>query len=86
MLRLGQAHVELWEYRDPEQVGDAAPPNALGYPHIAMSVVDIEAEHARLTEAGMTFVGPPVSLGTSKAVYGRDPFGNLIELYETDLG
>ena len=86
MLRLGQAHVELWEYRDPAQIGAAAPPNALGYPHIAVTVVDIEAEHARLIDAGMTFVGPPVDLGASKAVYGRDPFGNLIELYEIDLG
>jgi len=86
MLRLGNAHVELWQYREPAQVGDPADPNALGYPHIAVTVVDIEAEYARLIDAGMTFVGPPVDLGNSKAVYGRDPFGNLIELYETGLG
>ena len=30
----------------------------------------------------MQFVGPPVEFGTSAAVYGRDPFGNVIEIYE----
>ena len=82
MVRLGAAHVELWQYRTPAPQDLRAPANALGYPHIALSVRDIEGEHARLTAAGMNFVGPPVDLGRSRAVYGRDPFGNLIELYE----
>ena len=30
----------------------------------------------------MEFVGPPVDLGDSAAVYGRDPFGNVVEIYE----
>ena len=30
----------------------------------------------------MTFVGEPVELGGSAAVYGEDPFGNVIEIYE----
>jgi catechol 2,3-dioxygenase-like lactoylglutathione lyase family enzyme len=85
MLRLGGAHVELWTYRAPTPVDRISPANALGYPHIALSVSDIAAEHERLTAAGMTFVGPPVLLPGSKAIYGRDPFGNLIELYETGL-
>lgn len=82
MVRLGAAHVELWTYRSPAPEDLRSPANALGYPHIALSVRDIHAEHARLSAAGMTFVGPPVDLGRSRAVYGRDPFGNLIELYE----
>lgn len=82
MLRLGAAHVELWTYRSPAPLDHRSPANALGYPHIALSVRDIHAEHQRLTEAGVTFVGPPVNLGRSLAVYGRDPFGHLIELYE----
>lgn len=82
MVRLGSAHVELWTYHHPEPDDRRSSANALGYPHIALSVRDIETEHQRLTAAGMTFVGPPVDLGRSRAVYGRDPFGNLIELYE----
>ena len=31
----------------------------------------------------MTFVADgPVDFGTSSAVYGKDPFGNIIEIYE----
>jgi glyoxylase I family protein len=84
MLRLGAVNVELWAYRSPAPEDFRSPANGLGYPHIALSVTDIEAEHARLAEAGMTFVGPPVVVGFAKAVYGRDPFGNLIELYEAN--
>jgi glyoxylase I family protein len=83
MLRLGAVNVELWTYRAPAPVDRISPANGLGYPHIALSVSDIAAEHERLTAAGMSFVGPPVDLGTTQAVYGRDPFGNLIELYES---
>lgn len=82
MIRLGAANVELWEYRHPAPDDLRSPANALGYPHIALRVRDIHDEHRRLTDSGMTFVGPPVDLGRSLAVYGRDPFGNLIELYE----
>ena len=32
----------------------------------------------------MQFVGPPVALGDdAAAIYGADPFGNVIELYQT---
>jgi len=30
----------------------------------------------------MEFVGPPVDFGVVSAIYGKDPFGNFIELYE----
>lgn len=82
MLKLGNANVELWEYRTPEPEDLRSPANGLGYPHIAISVTDIEDEAERLLGLGMTFVGPPVDMGHQKAIYGRDPFGNLIELYE----
>ena len=53
-----------------------------GYAHIALQVSDIHEEYGRLIEAGMTFHEPPVELGGSLAIYGRDPFGNIVELYE----
>ena len=83
MVSLGAVQVELWTYRTPEPMDLRSPANGLGYPHIALSVSDIAIEHKRLTAAGMTFVGAPVALPGVLAVYGRDPFGNLIELYET---
>ena len=83
MVRLGGARVEIWAYEDPGFEDRRSPANALGYPHIALEVSDIDVEHLRLTAAGMTFVGPPVQVGPARAVYGRDPFGNLIELYQS---
>ena len=82
MLRTGNAYVELWQYEAPEPKDLRADPPDLGYPHFALEVKDIQAEHARLEAAGMTFVGQPVDFGQSAAIYGRDPFGNVIELYE----
>lgn len=82
MLRGGNAHIELWQYTQPQPKSLIADPPDYGYPHIALEVTDIEHEHARLQAAGMTFVGPPVDFGDSAAVYGRDPFGNVIEIYE----
>ncbi len=82
MLRGGNAHIELWQYTQPEPKDLRSRPCDYGYPHFALEVKDIQAEHARLSAAGMTFVGPPVEFGDSAAVYGADPFGNIIEIYE----
>lgn len=82
MLKTSNAYVELWQYSEPEPRDRRANPPDLGYTHICLQVRDIVAEHARLSEAGMTFHGPPVDFGAAAAIYGRDPFGNVIELYE----
>jgi len=88
MLRAGNAFVELWAYRRPapEPKDPAYPPSNHGIAHFCLQVRDIEAEYARLSEAGMTFVGPVQHFGDSAAVYGRDPFGNIIEIYEVPDG
>ena len=83
MLRAPNAFVELWQYENPEPRDLRSLPSDLGYPHFALQVDDIEAEYDRLTSHGMTFVNEVVHFGdTSSAIYGRDPFGNIIEIYE----
>ena len=84
MLRAGNAYIELWEYHypQPEALNEQYSPADHGYAHIALQVSDIHEEYDRLIEAGMTFHEPPVELGGSLAIYGRDPFGNIVELYE----
>lgn len=82
MLRGGNAYIELWQYSEPTPRDRTANPPDLGYPHFALEVQNIEAECARLRGAGMSFVGDPVNFGDTSAIYGRDPFGNVIELYE----
>jgi glyoxylase I family protein len=84
MLKAGSAHVELWQYHAPEGSSRHTQPCDAGYAHIALDVTDIQSEYQRLIAAGMRFGGPPVDLGNgSFAIYGRDPFDNLIELYQT---
>ena len=56
-----------------------------GITHICIAVSDIAAEHARLSAAGMAFLSPPQDVpGLCRAVYGRDPDGNIVELIEAD--
>ena len=83
MLKGPNIHIELWQYENPEPRDHVQHPNDYGYPHMALQVDDIQDEYDRLKEYGMTFVGEVVHFGpTSSAIYGRDPFGNVIELYE----
>ena len=83
MLKAPNAYLEVWEYRNPEPRDLRSRPCDLGYPHFCLQVRDIQAEYDRLRAAGMTFVADgPVDFGTSSAVYGKDPFGNIIEIYE----
>lgn len=84
MVKVGNAYIELFEYKNPKPHAKdkAYPPSDHGIAHFCLQVKDIKAEHARLSAAGMTFVGPPVDEQVYAAVYGRDPFGNIIEIYE----
>lgn len=84
MIRAGANYIELWEYihPTPKPLEPAYPPSNRGFTHIALQVTDIDEEYERLVKSGMSFVGPPVRLGPAAAVYGRDPYGNIVELYE----
>jgi catechol 2,3-dioxygenase-like lactoylglutathione lyase family enzyme len=55
-----------------------------GYTHICLAVKDLDGEYRRLREAGMEFHSEPKVVAPGvRCVYGRDPFGNVIELEET---
>ena len=90
MFRAGNCYVEVFEYSSPtpRPHDPAAPPNDHGITHVSFDVVDIEAEYERLTSLGMTFHRRPPTTeelgGRSplRAIYGRDPDGNIIELQE----
>ncbi len=82
MLEAPNAFVELWEYHNPPPEDRVSRPCDHGYPHMALQVQGIAEEYRRLKGLGMSFVGEPVDFGNSSAIYGRDPFGNVIELYE----
>ncbi len=91
MLRAGNAYLELFEYSAPTPV-EARPgrtPADHGYTHLCLDVVDIDAEHTRLSANGMTFASTAPTVeemgggpGRLRAIYGRDPDGNIVELQE----
>ncbi len=82
MLKAPNAYIELWQYSHPTPEDQRQRPCDYGYPHFALQVTGMQEEYDRLRAAGMEFVGEPVDLGTSSAIYGMDPFGNIIEIYE----
>jgi catechol 2,3-dioxygenase-like lactoylglutathione lyase family enzyme len=83
MLKAPNAYLELWQYSNPAPVDLRSRPCDFGYPHIALQVDDIQREYDRLKSHGMEFVGEVVHFGdAASAIYGRDPCGNIIELYE----
>jgi len=86
MLRLGNVCLELFQYASPRpQPGDAQRPVCdHGITHICLDVTHIETEYERLKAAGMRFHCPPQEVGGgTRATYGRDPDGNVVELLET---
>lgn len=87
MMRTANAFLELFEFAHP--VGAAGDPQRpvcdQGITHICIAVTDIDAEYDRLCAAGMRFHSPPQNVpGLCRAVYGRDPDGNIVELVEAD--
>jgi catechol 2,3-dioxygenase-like lactoylglutathione lyase family enzyme len=51
-----------------------------GIPLASFAVDDVQAEHARLVDAGVTFLQPPTKMGPITAAVLDDTCGNLIQL------
>ena len=51
-----------------------------GITHFCLAVQDLDKEYQRLKAAGVKFLSEPVRIAPGlHTVYGRDPFGNIIE-------
>lgn len=77
--------IELFEFVTPDV--EAQDPNRPvvnhGYTHICFAVTDIQTEYKRLNEAGVRWHHEPLEVGPGVfCTYGRDPFGNVIEIEE----
>lgn len=86
LLRLGDTYLELFEFRSP--VPDPPPVDRpvsdLGINHICLSVEDLASEYERLSTAGMRFHSAPRDIGDGPFTYGRDPDGNVVEIWEAN--
>lgn len=85
-IGVGNLLIELFQFGDcePQPQDPDRPVIDHGITHIALAVTDLDDEYARLSKAGMRFHCPPENVGIPgvRTVYGRDPFGNVIELEE----
>lgn len=78
--------LELFEFSSPapEPSDPNRPVHNHGITHFCVEVADIDSEYERLTKVGVSFHNPPIRFVRSgnKATYGRDPDGNVFELWE----
>lgn len=84
MLKGDGYQIELFEYTAPRSAeipGDRRASD-LGIRHLAFEVDDIDSACEAFTSAGGSFHDTPQLLGNAMCIYGRDPFGNIIELME----
>ncbi len=88
ILKAGNAYFEVFKFSAPAgtPVDPDNPASDCGIRHIAFDVVDIDAEYERLRALGVTFNSPPRLVELQghplKAVYFRDPEGNILEFQE----
>lgn len=82
MLKLGNAFLKLFQFYSPvpEAVQVRRPVCDHGITHLCLLVTDLDADYDRLLAAGMSFHNVPDP--QNRAVYGRDPDGNVVELLE----
>ncbi len=85
MLEGENYRIELFEYSAPAERAEsnAVRPCDPGITHIAFEFEDIHQACDNFKSAGGTLHRDPVKLGNLWAIYGRDPFGNIVELMQS---
>ena len=81
----GNMVIELWQFINPVTPAPGEPSafDHTGYNKFAFEVGDLQAECARLSAAGVKFIGDPIEKNGITEVYARDPDGNLFSLLQT---
>ncbi len=82
MVRKGGSCIELFEFADKQSGTPNRPVNRQGITHLALASDDYEKDYADLVSKGVAFNAEPFGAAPSRFAYGRDPFGNVIELLE----
>jgi catechol 2,3-dioxygenase-like lactoylglutathione lyase family enzyme len=81
LLSAGFGFLELFEYRAPAQPAqELSEAYRLGVRHICFEVEDPDSALEAVVDQGGSMMNAPESVpGGGRAVYCRDPFGNLLE-------
>ena len=82
MIKKGNSCLELFEFNATEHGNARRPVNRTGITHIALASDSIEADYDELSAHDVSFEAPLFGAAPSRFAYGRDPFGNVIELLE----
>lgn len=85
LLKGHQIQIELFEFIRPQpKTRDKHRPVCdHGISHFCVEVSDIHSEYRRMCAAGAVFHSEPVNFsGSAFATYGRDPDGNVFELWQ----
>ncbi len=85
MVRAGNIFLEIFEFSSPEPKPQAFMRSVCdhGYTHMSFQVEDVHAAYRYLEEAGVQWHHPPVEAVEGYFMaYGRDPFGNVIEVQQ----
>lgn len=82
MIRLDNLHIEIFQYdsNDPRTVHPRMCDH--GITHLCLYCDDVFAEYERLSRLGMEFHCPPGGSAATRATYGRDCDGNVVELLQ----
>jgi catechol 2,3-dioxygenase-like lactoylglutathione lyase family enzyme len=82
MIKKGNSCIELFEFNSEEAGDPKRPVNRIGITHFALASDDIEKDYEHLAGNGVSFNTPLFGGAPARFAYGRDPFGNVIELLE----
>lgn len=82
MIHKGGTQIELFEFEHSQSGEAKRPVNRVGITHIALASDDVPSDYEMLAAAGVVFNTPVQGSSPDQWCYGRDPFGNVIELLE----
>ena len=82
MIRLGNLYIEVFQYLSPEAAPVRPRMCDYGITHLCLYSNDVFADFERLSALGMRFNCPPGGSAATRATYGFDCDGNVVELLQ----
>jgi catechol 2,3-dioxygenase-like lactoylglutathione lyase family enzyme len=82
MIKKGNSCIELFEFGTSQEGEAQRPANRIGITHIALASNEIAGDYDNLAANGVVFNAALLGAAPGRFAYGRDPFGNVIELLE----